>query len=172
MAFSEACYPGHSLGIPVSSYPALGNFFFNQLNKAKISAILPLSDLIAERSLHIMWHMMCCTWSVLDMLQVICTWLCTDRLSVCVEDSSQCSEETVERKSGILSFIVTSNGGSSKLIFSLILVLLSFILILLSLQTAQGDRNMTAQSADEEENGWCLHNCSGSFYLVNVMKWK
>ena len=56
------------------------------------AVISTLPTLTAGLSLHTKWHK-CCTWWALCVLYVICTWLCLGHLSVCVGDSSRCSEE-------------------------------------------------------------------------------
>ena len=60
MAFSEARRQGFPPGTPVSFPPQSVNGF-SHYNKAKISAISALSNLIAELSLRTARHTTCCT---------------------------------------------------------------------------------------------------------------
>ena len=59
--FSEARHQRFSQATPVSS-PSSSVNDFCQYNKAKINAILTLSNLIAELSLCTKWHTTSCTW--------------------------------------------------------------------------------------------------------------
>ena len=55
MAFSEARCQGFSPGTPVTSPPSSVNGSANKI-KAQINVISTLSNLIAELSLRLMWH--------------------------------------------------------------------------------------------------------------------
>ena len=68
---------------------------FSRWNKARINAISTLSNLVAELSLFTTRYT-CCFWKALDVLCLICTQLHPGHLSVCVGDSSWCSEETLK----------------------------------------------------------------------------
>ena len=86
VAFSEAPFQGFPPVVRVSRPSAWVNGF-KRLNKAEINVISALSNLIAELSLHTVWHTECCKRYAPDVLHVVCTGLHPDNLSVCVGDS-------------------------------------------------------------------------------------